>query len=270
MTRFFVCLYALSLSTLAMAQSVTVQKSAPSDENLTPEAQAAVVRLSNLEKAIWNGTLNSPGVKLSLKEVSRSRATDRTLVKYELYATGFPKNLRYTIAEIKISGKVVQSLAGVTLDEGGRAICAGLTGTCHGNGPNDPIDLVLSAGKGEPKRLSLISNDPDHLKAIVSVVPFPNVVTDKLCALESVIGTPKGEVTYIHGSGFEPNEELAFNAESYGEKHSGVSKAEPDGSYFAVALPSVKGKASGTTTWSVKGKNCNPVLTLNWGTYQLE
>jgi hypothetical protein len=96
------------------------------------------------------------------------------------------------------------------------------------------------------------------------------MATDKGCRLESVIGTPKGELTYVQGSGFEPNEELAISGESYGEKNSGAAKAEADGSYFAVALPNVKGKTSGTTTWSVKAKNCNPVLTFNWGSYQLE
>jgi hypothetical protein len=80
----------------------------------------------------------------------------------------------------------------------------------------------------------------------------------------------KGEVTYIQGSGFEPNEELTVDSESYGEKNHGVNKAEADGSYFGVALPHVLGKSSGTTRWSVKGKNCNPVLNFSWGTYQLE
>jgi hypothetical protein len=119
-------------------------------------------------------------------------------------------------------------------------------------------------------RLSLVSNDDSHLKGFVQVIPFPTSVTDKGCKLESIIGTPKGEVTYIQGSGFEPNEELTMEGESYGEKNHGVAKAEADGSYFAAALPDVLGKTSGTTMWSVKGKSCNPTLTFSWGTYQLE
>jgi hypothetical protein len=268
--RFFRCMSGLLLSTMVIAQSVTVQKSAPANENLTPEAQATVVRLSNLERAIWTGSMNSPGVKLSLKEVSRSRTTDRTLVKYELYSTGLPKNVTYTLVEIKVSGKVVQSMTGVTLDSDGRAICAGRPGTCSGSGPNSPIDLVLFAGNAEPKRLSLVSDDEAHLRGIVSVVLFPNVVTDKGCRLESVIGTPKGEVTYIHGSGFEPNEDLVMDSESYGEKNHGVRKAEADGSFFATLLPNVLGKSSGMTVIEVKSKNCDPKLSFSWGTYQLE
>lgn len=113
------------IAAIAVAQSVTVHKSAPSNEDLTPTAQAVVVRLSKLEKAIWSGSMNSPGVHLSLKEVERSRTTDRTLVTYELYATGLPKNPTYTLFEIKISGKIDQMMNGVTLDSDGRAICAG-------------------------------------------------------------------------------------------------------------------------------------------------
>lgn len=264
------CFAILLLPAVFLGQSVTVQKSAPSNQDLTADAQATVVRLSNLEKGIWKGALNSPGVELSLKETSRSRAADRTLVNYELYASGLPKDASYTLVEIKISGKVVQSLDGVTLDANGMAICAGRPGTCSGKSPNSPIDLVLFAGKSEPKRLSLVSNDPAHLRVIASVIPFPNAATDHACRLESVIGTPKGEVTYIQGTGFEPNEELVTDSESYGEKNHVVQKAEADGSYFAVALPNVQGKTSGATTWSVKGKSCNPTLSFSWGTYQLE
>ena len=258
------------LSTIVVAQSVTVQQSRPTNENLTPEAQAAVVRLSNLEKSIWTRSMNSPGVELSLKEITRWRVTDRTLVKYELHTTGLPKNVTYTLVEIKISGKVVQSLTGVTLDADGRAICAGRPGTCSGSGPDSPIDLVFFAGTAEPKRLSLISDDESHLRGVLSVIPFPNATTDRGCRLESVIGTPKGEVTYIHGSGFEPNEELITDSESSGEKNHGVQKAEADGSYFATLLPNILGKPSGTTVIEVKGKNCDPKLSFSWGTYQLE
>jgi hypothetical protein len=269
MERFLGSLSVLVLSTAALAQSVTVQQSAPTNQNLTPEQQATVVRLSNLQRNFGKSSMNSPGVALSLKEISRSRATDRTLVKYALYATGLPKDHTFTIFEVKISGQFNKFLEGVTLDTDGRAICAGRKGTCSGSTPNSPIDLAFFAGKAEPKRLALVSED-GQLKGSVAIVPFPNATTDKGCHLESVIGTPKGELTYIQGSGFEPSEELTTDGESYGEKNHSIAKAEADGSYFAAAMPSVLGKASGTTVWSVKGKNCNPTLTFSWGTYQLE
>jgi hypothetical protein len=119
-------------------------------------------------------------------------------------------------------------------------------------------------------RLSLVSNDDAHLRGFIQVIPFPNSVTDRGCRLESIIGTPKGELTYIQGSGFEPNEELITDGESYGEKNHSIAKAEMDGSYFVATMPNVLGKTAGTTVWSVKGRSCNPILTFSWGTYQLE
>lgn len=257
----------LFLSVLGATQ--TVQKSSPSDQDLAADQKAMVVKLANLQKS-FGKAMNSPGVELSLKEISRWRTSDRTLVKYGLYATGLPKDLIYSLLRVQISGKVLRQMDGVTIDSGGRAICAGRKGTCSGSTPNSPIELVFFAGKSEPMRLSLVSNDDSHVKGFIQVIPFPNSVTDKGCRLQSILGTPKGELMYIQGSGFEPNEDLTIDSESAGEKNHGLSKAEADGSYFAAALPNVLGKTSGTTVWSVKGENCNPTLTFSWGTYQLE
>ena len=268
MSRLAGHLAVLLLSTFAISQ--TIQKSAPADQDLTSQQKDTVVQLSNFQKNFGKREFNSPGVELTLKEINRTRATDRTLVKYELYATGFPKDLTFTIFEVKISGQFNKFLNGVTLDSNGRAICAGRKGTCSGSGPNSPIDLAFFAGKAEPKRLALVSDDDTHLKGFLAVIPFPNSTTDKACRLESVIGTPKGELTYLQGSGFEPNEKLVADGESYGEKNHGVAKAEADGSYFAAIMPGIIGKTSGNTTYKVKGKNCSPELTFSWGTYQLE
>jgi hypothetical protein len=254
------------LSVFGVAQ--TVQKSSPSDQDLTAEQTSMAVKLANLQKN-FGPKMNSPGVDLSLREISRWRASDRTLVKYELYAKGLPNELVYSLLRVQISGKILKQMDGVTINSDGRAICAGRKGTCSGSTPNSPIELMFFAGKSEPMRLAL-ANDDSHVRGFVQVIPFPNSVTDKGCSLQSILGTPKGELTYIQGSGFEPNEELTMNSESYGEKNNGVAKAEADGSYFAAALPNVLGKTSGTTVWSVKGKNCNPKLSFSWGTYQLE
>jgi hypothetical protein len=159
----------------------------------------AVMRLANLEKN-FGKKMNSNGAELSAKEVGRSQASDRTLVKYELYARGLPSDTTYSLFQIQLTGQPLQQLTGITLDAQGRATCADRKDTCSGNGPNDPIDLIVFAGRGEPKRFGLISNDPVHLKAFVEVIPFPNLAMDKNCRLESIIGIPKGEVTFVrHG-----------------------------------------------------------------------
>lgn len=257
----------LFVSSLSAAQ--IIQKSAQGNQDLTPQQTQAIVKLANLQKN-FGKSMNSPGVDVVLKEVSRARSSDRTLVKYELYTTGLPNDQVYTLFQVQINGSVLKLLEGVTLDGQGRAICAGRKGTCTGAGPNDPVDLVFYAGKSEPKRISIISNDEPHLKGFISVIPFPNSTTDGGCRLESILGMPKGEVTYIQGAGFAPGEELTVDTESYAEKIHSVDHAEADGSYFATTLPNVLAKKAGTTVWSVRGKNCHPSLTFSWGTYQVE
>ena len=270
---FLALFLALFLVTIAVGQADRANEPPPQSarntaQDLTPEQKAKIEQLAKLQKH-FGKDLNSPGVQLSLKEISRSR-TDRTLIKYELYATGFPAESTYTLFQVPIDGSFVKTLEGVTLDKNGRALCGGNEARCQGNSADDPIDLVVFAGKGEPKRFALFSEDEDHLKGFVSVIPFPNASSDKGCRLESTIGSPNGEVTYIQATGFEPNTELTIDGGSYGERHHDRSRAQADGSYFSTLLPYVTGKKSGKTTIQVKSTNCNPKLTFEWGTYHVE
>jgi len=258
---------------VAVAQSghdaQTSPASARASQDLTLEQKATVEQLGKIQKN-FGKKMNSPGVELSLEETTRSHAADRTLVRYRLYGTGLPSKTTFALMQVQIDGSVTQVMDGVTLDASGQAICAGREGTCQGNGPNDPIDLVVYAGKGEPKRFGLVSDDEAHVKGFVGVVPFPNATTDKGCRLESIIGTPNGELTFIQGDGFEPNAELTIDSQSYDEKHHDIAKAEADGTYFAAILPYVSGKKSGNSVWEVKSKSCDPKLNFSWGTYHLE
>lgn len=260
------------LVAVAIAQQAN-QEPPPSARNtaqdLTADQKSKVELLVKLQKH-FGKDMNSPGVELSLKETNRSRSGDRTLVTYSLYGVGLPSDTTYTLIQVQLDGTMAKVMEGVTLNSKGEAICAGREGTCRGDGPNDPIDLVAYAGKAEPKRFGLVSNDGAHMKGFVAVVPFPNAKSDKGCRLESVIGSVNGELTFIQGSGFEPDDELTIDSESYGEKHHDKSTAQADGSYFMVLMPYVTGKKSGKTTIEVKGKNCNPKLTFEWGTYHLE
>jgi hypothetical protein len=264
----------LILFSAAVAQSDRDAQKSPAStrsasQDLTPEQKAKVEQLGKIQKN-FGKKMNSPGVELSLKETNRSRTADRTLVSYRLYGTGLPSKTTYALMQVQIDGTVTQIMDGVTFDASGQAICAGREGTCQGNGPNDPIAMVVYAGKGEPKRFGLVSDDEAHVKGFVSVVPFPNATTDKGCRLESIIGTPNGELTFIQGDGFAPNVELSIDTQSSDEKHHDTARAEADGSYFVAILPYVIGKKSGKSVWEVKSENCNPKLTFSWGTYHLE
>jgi hypothetical protein len=264
---------AVMLCTCFSSDSAAQGQSVGSAASLTPELRTKADHLSNLQKNFSNTkNMNGPGVKLSLKEVERTKTADRTLVMYRLYAEGLPKDKIYTLFQIQIDGSIVKNLEGVTLDSAGQAVCAGRERTCQGDAPNDPIDLVVFASKSEAKRFALVSDDNAQTKGFVSVQPFPNVSTDKACKLESVLGTPNGELTFIQATGFEPNSALTINSQSFDEKLDYTAKADTDGTYFAALLPGVSGKKSGKTVVEVKSANCSPKLYVQWGenSYHLE
>jgi hypothetical protein len=183
---------ALVLVGVAVAQQAN-QATPPSARNtaqdLAPDMKSKVELLAKLQKH-FGKDMNSPGVELSLKETNRSRSGDRTLVTYSLYGVGLPPDTTYTLIQVQLDGTMAKVMEGVTLNSKGEAICAGREGTCSGDGPNDPVDLVAYAGKGEPKRFGLVSDDEAHVKGFVAVVPFPNAKSDKGCRLESIIGSP--------------------------------------------------------------------------------
>lgn len=240
-TRALVILVVLFQAASAASQSKdTVASPIPSSPNtadtLTPDQRALVEKLANLQRNLGK-KMNSAAVELTLKELERVRGDDRTLVHYGLYATGLSNKTIYTLFQIQLNGSLLKNLEGVTLNAEGRAICAGSPDTCSGDGPNDPIDLIVYAGKSEPKRFALISEDGGHLKGFVAVVPFPNYATDKGCRVESIIGTANGELTFIQGTGFEPNSEVIVDGQSYDEKHHDVAKTTADGFYFAAVMP---------------------------------
>jgi hypothetical protein len=122
------------------------------------------------------------------------------------------------------------------------------------------------------KRFALVSNGNGQTKAFVSVQPFPNAATDKACKLESVLGTPNGELTFIQATGFESDSALTINSQSYDEKHDYSAKADADGAYCTTFLPAETGKKSGKTVVEVKSAHCSPKLHFQWGenSYHLE
>jgi hypothetical protein len=264
----------LLLAPVAVAQSDQGNEAAsPSARNtaedLTAGQRSKVEVLAKLQKH-FGKDMNSPGAELTLKETNRTRSGDRTLVTYSLYAVGLSPDPTYTLIQVQLDGTMAKVMQGVTLNSMGEAICAGREGTCRGEAPNDPVDLVVYASKGEPKRFGLISDDEKHVKGFVAVIPFPNAKSDKGCRLESIIGSANGELTFIQGSGFDANAELNVDSESFSEKHHDKGTAQADGSYFSALMPYVAGKKAGKTTIEVKSKNCDPKLTFDWGTYHLE
>jgi hypothetical protein len=255
----FLAVLAWLLTTLPMASAQVTEQNAP----------AVMKELARQDQA-WNSKSNSPAVSIKVSEVKRSQAHQ---IYYQLTASGFPSNLKYTIATWPANRLKPQAgMTGVTLDASGLAVCAGTPGTCKGGDPNSPIQMQFAPVKSEPIRLSLVSDDEKHLRAFVRFVPIPNRVTDKKCSLEEVMLSPLSSLVAVQGSGYEPNSDIQFLSESEGEHHDGQLKADADGNFVSAIGPAVKGKEKGTTRVSVISRECSMSLSFPWGkdSYQYE
>jgi hypothetical protein len=226
----------------------------------TANVQDAVSNLVKMHDA-WGPKASSPNTRLTIKESARVGQ----LIKFRLYAEGLPKDGIYTIVTWPVTQNgPSKSLAGVTLDESGLAICAGKPGTCGGDKPNDPIDLTVQPVPGEPLRLGLVSED-GATKVFAKVVPIPLRGEDRGCAVEGVLLTPGTEAVLIEGSGFPADGELQMDSDSGGEHHGERKKADADGRYVSAILPYKKGATHGTLKVTLKSVGCSPSIKVPWG-----
>jgi hypothetical protein len=178
----------------------------------------------------------------------------------------------YSLTLQLLGGEAETILRGVTLNEKGSAICAGRQGTCgDSNKPDDPIDLVMLGGLGEPKLVGIVA-DSGSYRAYATVVPFPMRAVDSGCVLEGTLATANAEVVSVSGHGFQPGELLEVRSRSEREVISNTAKADPDGGYTTIVSPFVKGLPRGHAELTVHTKQCSPSLSFEWGqgSYQLQ
>ena len=83
--------------------------------------------------------------------------------------------------------------------------------------------------------------------------------------IEAIRSLPKHEQVLVRGKGFQLNEDLEFKSKSYDEEKGGHSKADAQGKYVIGLMPFVKDKKRGTTELKLKGAECAPTLTFEWG-----
>jgi hypothetical protein len=214
----------------------------------------------------WGPKMNTPGVNVWLDETGHGRVEGHSFVKYEIYASGLINGHVYTLLSWDIGEPQPKAvLEGVTLDNTGRAICAGRRDTCgSADKPNDPVELILVGAEGEPKRLALISQDGKE-KGFTSIVPFPIAVSDHACSLSAILGLRDAELVLLRGTGFTPNVQVEIDYSSSGEHKTLIAKTTGEGSYDQVVLPFVKGTSVGTASVRFITATCSPSLTFQWG-----
>lgn len=211
----------------------------------------------------WGPALNSPGVTVETKELSRAGARGQTAVRYHLFIHGLAKDKEYSLVHWPLNGKISTVLNG--------GIRIGENDIVYTVEDGKPLDLILLAGLGEPKRFAIVSLD-STLRAMFLLVPHPIHGEDRGCTVEAELLTPDSEALFIRGSGYTPGAEVGFESLSEGERQTGKLKSDSEGSITTVILPYVHGKKRGKVQVRITAATCSPKVSVQWGkgTYKVQ
>ena len=214
-------------------------------------------KLVNDQIGFLTGSLNTTKPSPQVKEIGHKKGEKgETLTGYEFYAPGLPKNKNYSLLVWNIASEPYPAWKDVLLDNDGRALC-------RAENPY-PLDVWLPAGRGEPKRFVLISDDGQS-KAFMTSTPFPIEVKDKSCKVQAQLLVPDGLAYLVAGEGVQPNSIGHFVGESEGEQHFGAIKVDGGGKFYATFMPYVAGKSKGILNVQLKFDNCSPHIGMEWG-----
>jgi hypothetical protein len=209
----------------------------------------------------WGEKFNSVGAKLSYSEIGRVKIQGRTVITYNLFASGLPKDQHYVLCVLNV-GSDPQSVTDAYLNGDGKVVNVLANPARHV--AEDPINAKVFGGKGEPIQFALISDD-DHLRAFAQIIPFPMEETEGPCHLSAIETGPYYFGLLIRLTGFQPDEELTIEQRSENEGGQSKVKADAQGMYNAGIFPFVKGKRSGKARFAVSGKSCKIGIEFPWG-----
>jgi hypothetical protein len=162
----------------------------------------------------WGEKYNSPGAKLTYKEIGRTRIQDRTVITYNLFASGLSKDGHYVLCVLNV-GSDPQATTDAYLNEEGKVVNL-LADPSHYTA-EDPINLKVFGGKGEPIQFALISDD-DRSRAFAQIVPFPMEETSGPCHLTAIETGPYYAGIFVKVTGLQPNEDLLIDTNSENER----------------------------------------------------
>jgi hypothetical protein len=212
-------------------------------------------------KMDWGERFNSKGATLVVKEFARSRVNGQTVLTYNLFVSGLPRDADYTLWT-KPVGSNPQAVADAFINKDGLVVNA-LADAAH-NVAEDPIKLKVFAGRGEPKQFAVISNDGQH-QAFGQVVPFPIVKTGGPCNISATMAGPNYSGVLVVVTGMQPREDFKVSQQSGSEAAQTKATAAEDGTYNTLIFPFVKGQSSGKFTIKVNAKACAVDLEVPWG-----
>jgi hypothetical protein len=199
--------------------------------------------------------------KLSYKEIGRATIQGRTVITYNLFASGLSKDQHYVLCVLNV-GSDPKAVADAYLNSDGKVVNV-LADAAH-HVAEDPINAKVFGGKGEPIQFALISDD-DKSRAFTQIVPFPWEETAGPCHLSLIETGPYYFGVLIRLTGFQPDEELSTEQQSENEGGQSKAKTDAQGTYNTALLPFVKGKRSGKARFVVSGKSCKIGIEFPWG-----
>jgi hypothetical protein len=215
-----------------------------------------------------NGRQNELGRKIQFKwgdarseEGGRSRVNGHTIIAYNLIATGLPRDVNCTLW-MKPVGNNPQAVADAFINKNGLVVNL-LADPAH-NVAEDPINLKVVAGRGEPKQFAVISNDGQY-QAFGQVVPFPMEKTGGACNISVTMAGANYSGVFVVVTGLQPKEDFQTSQQSGSEATQTKETAAEDSSYSALIFPFVKGHSSGKLRFKVAAKACAVAIEVPWG-----
>jgi hypothetical protein len=212
-------------------------------------------------KMDWGEKYNSSGATLVIKELGRSRVNGQTMVTYNLFVSGLPRDAQYTLWT-KLVGGSPQAAADAFINKDGLVVNV-LSDPAH-NVAEDPINLRVLAGRGEPRQFAVIANDGRY-RVFGQVVPFPIEQANGPCNISATMMGPNYQAIFVVVTGLQPKEEFQTIQQSGNEGATIKATAFADGSYRALLFPFVKGQPSGTVRFKVIAKVCAVDVEVPWG-----
>jgi hypothetical protein len=212
-------------------------------------------------KLDWGEKFNSNGATLVIKEGARSRVNGKTVVTYNLFVSGLPTNADYTLW-IKVVGKNPQAVADAFINKDGLVVNV-LSDPAH-NVVEDPVNLKVVAGRGEPKQFAVIAKDGRY-RVFGQVVPFPIERASGPCNISATMMGTDYYGVFVVVTGLQPNEEFQTIQQSGSEGGTTKATAAADGSYRTLVFPFVKGQSTGTLRFGVAAKVCAVDVEVPWG-----
>jgi hypothetical protein len=239
---------------------------------LPPSAPAQAANLAALVQRLaklvsnWGPSMDSGGAAVHAVFYKRVATPAGTMMEYTMHASGFAPGARLALVTWATNQRgPASTLSGITVDQRGIAVCAGLKDTCGTpTKPDDPVHLELVAAPGEPIRYGLVAAD-GSARAFDEIVPFPIEGSDRGCTVDLLRVLPRAEVVLVRVQGLPAGAKFTLWSKSVDEVHQGGVAADSEGAYQAVVEPGVKGKASGTLQVVAKAAACQPKASIRWG-----